>query len=95
MKVDTQFSIYRVDPNKFMSITEIKNRSEEKRAKENCTIEEVPGKEYTYKVTPNTADYYLYFMAGTRQSGKGESIACIKTPDKVTLSSGKSNAKKK
>lgn len=95
MKVDTQFSIYRVDPNKFMSITEIKNRSEEKRAKENCTIEEVPGKEYTYKVTPNTADCYLYFMVGTRQSGKGESIASIKTPNKVTISCVKANAKKK
>lgn len=37
----------------------------------------------------------LVNQAGTRQSGKGESIACIKTPDKVTLSSGKSNAEKK
>ncbi len=70
-------------------------KDDEDRAKEKCTIEEVPDKEYTYKVTPNTADCYLYFMAGTRQSGKGESIACIKTPDKVTLSSVKSNAKKK
>ena len=34
-------------------------------------------------------------MAGTRQSGKGESIACIKTPDKVNLYSVKSNAEKK
>lgn len=34
-------------------------------------------------------------MAGTRQSGKGESIACIKTPNKVTISCVKANAKRK
>lgn len=34
-------------------------------------------------------------MVGTRQSGKGESIASIKTPNKVTISCVKANAKKK
>ena len=61
----------------------------------NCTIEQLPDAEFTYKITPNTADCYLYFMGGSTNSGKGESIACIKTPGKVSISSVKKSANKK